>query len=290
MLSYENKKELRILITLANGKFGSSQNNQIILEGFRASIDIDKAGGMTMGSLRASIFGVTQADMNAITTLQWGPRSLIQNTIEVYAIDGAQQTLVFQGNIVNAWGNYQAMPDVFLQVQAQSAYFNQLNPAAPSSFKGNIDVATLMGQLAAAMGYVFENNGVSVQLSNPYLPNTLLEQARALAQAANVDLYIDNGILAICPAFGPRTGPVPEVSADTGLVGYPTFDGVGVNFQTLFNPGITFGGAIQVVSSIPRASGRWVVASISHRLESEKPGGVWFSTVRGNQTGLAVTH
>lgn len=38
-----------------------------------------------------------------------------------------------------------------------------------------------------------------------------------------------------------------------------------------------------------RASGEWVVACIDHHLESEKPGGAWFSTVRLNNIGLAIT-
>jgi len=243
-----------------------------------------------MGTLRAQIWGVSQAAMNAITTLQWGPRSLKFNTIEVHAIDGDQDTVVFQGNIVNAWGNYQSQPDVFLQIQAQAAYFNQLNPATPTSYKGSIDVAAIMNQLATSMGYVFENNGVSVQLSNPYLPNTALEQAKSLARQANIDLYIDNNILAITPSTAPRNKPIVEVGPDSGLSGYPTFDGVGVNFQMYFNPAVTFGGPIKLVTSIPRAAGTWVVASIGYKLESEKPGGAWFATVRGNQSGLAVTH
>ena len=69
--SFENKKELRFIITLGTGKFGSSSNNQIRLEGFRATVEIDKAGGMMMGTLRAQIYGVQQTDMNSITTLQW---------------------------------------------------------------------------------------------------------------------------------------------------------------------------------------------------------------------------
>ena len=102
MPSFSDKKQLRFVITLGTGKFGSSNNDQIILQGFRAIADIDKAGGMMMGTLRAKIYGVKQADMNSVTTLQWKPGSRIANTIEVYAIDGAAETLVFAGNIVNA--------------------------------------------------------------------------------------------------------------------------------------------------------------------------------------------
>jgi hypothetical protein len=288
--SFSNKKKLKFVITLGTGNFGSSSANQITLEGFRAVVDIDKAGGMMMGTLRAQIYGVAQSDMNSVTTLQWKPKAIIQNTVLVYAIDGAQETLIFTGNIVNAWGNYQSMPDVFLQIQAQAAYFNQLQPVPPSSFKGTVDVATLMSKLAASMGYTFENNGVSVQVSNPYLPNTGLEQAKSLAQAAGIDLYLDNNILAITPANAPRRSIIPEISAQSGLVGYPTFDGVGVNFQIYFNPAVVFGGSIKLVTPITQAAGQWIVTSIAHRLESEKPGGSWFSSVRGNASGLAITN
>jgi len=252
-------------------------------------VDIDKAGGMMMGTLRDQIFGISQGDINSITTLQWKPKSFIPNTVQVFAIDGAQETLIFTGNIINAWGNYQAMPDVFLMIQAQAAYFAQLKPVAPRSYKGTVDVATAMRQIASQMGYIFENNGVNVQLSNQYLPNTALEQAKALARAAGIDLYIDNGTLAITPANTARSTPVSLISAQTGMAGYPTFDGVGVNFQTLFNPSVVFGGSIQIVTDVLQAAGVWIVTSIAHRLESEKPDGAWFSTIRGNQSGLAIS-
>jgi hypothetical protein len=289
MPSFSSKKELRFVITLGTGKFGSSNNDQIILQGFRALVDIDKAGGMMMGTLRAKIYGVSQADMNSATTLQWKPGSLIPNTVEVYAIDGTAETLVFAGNIVNAWGDYQSMPDVYLHIQAQSAFFNQLKAVPPRSFKGQIDVASVMSQIARDLGYTFENNGVKTQLVDVYLPNTGMEQAKDLARMAGCDLYLDDKILAITPPNVPRKGVISFISKDSGLIGYPTYDGVGVNFQTLFDPSITFGGSIFLATDILQAAGEWIVTSVAHRLESEKPGGAWFSSVRGNANGLAVT-
>lgn len=288
MPSFDNKKQLRFVITLGTGKFGSSNNDTITLQGFRATADIDKAGGMMMGTLRAKIYGVKQQDMNSVTTLQWKPGSRIANTVEVFAIDGAAETLVFAGNIVNAWGDYQNMPDVFLHIQAQSAFFNTLKAVPPRSFKGRVDVATVMGQIARDLGYTFENNGVTTQLVDVYLPNTGMEQAKDLARAAGCDLYLDDKILAITPPNVPRKVIIPLISSASGLVGYPTFDGVGVNFQTIFNPAITFGGSVKLVTDVQQAAGEWVVTSVGHRLESEKPGGAWFSNVRGNANGLAV--
>lgn len=288
MNSFSNKKQLRFVVTLGTGKFGGSDNNQVTLEGFRAFVDIDKAGGMMMGTLKAKIYGVRQEDMNSITTLQWKPGTWIPNTIEVFAIDGPAETLIFAGNIVNAWGDYQNMPNVHLYIQAQAAFYSGLKAIPPRSFKGAIDVPTIMAQIAKDLGYTFENNGVTTQLTDVYLPNTGLEQAKDLARHAGCDLYLDDKILAITPPNAPRKSIIPLISATTGMIGYPTFDGVGVNFQILFNPGVTFGGVVKVETDIVQAAGEWIVTSVAHKLESETPGGAWFSTIRGNLNGLAV--
>jgi hypothetical protein len=289
MSSFSNKKQLRFVITLGVGNFGASKNNQIILQGFRASMTVDKAGGIPMGEMRAKIYGVSQSDMNSAVTLNWKPGSLIPNTVEVYAIDGAAETLVFAGNIVNAWGDYQNMPDVYLHIQARAGFFNALQAIPPRSYKGGVDVATVMAQIARSMGYVFENNGVTTQLVDLYLPNTGMEQAKDLVKAAGCDLYLDDKILAITPPNVPRKTIIPLILPLSGLIGYPTFDGVGVNFQTLFNPSIVFGGAVKIQTDIKQSAGQWIVNSISHNLESEKPGGAWFSQIRGNVNGFAIT-
>lgn len=286
--SLSNKKELRFVITLGNDTFGGSSNNQIALDGYRATVDIDKGGGMMFGTLRAQIYGVSQSDMNAALTLQYKALTVRPNTISVYAIDGAQETLVFTGNVVNAWGVYQGMPDVYLMIQAQSAFLNQLLPVAPTSFKGVTDTAIIMGQIARSMGYTFENNGVAVPLSNPYLSGTGIEQAKSVAQQAHIWWGIDNNVLWIAPPHGVRNATtIPQISKSSGLIGYPTFDGQGyITFQTLFNPAIKFLGHIELVTSIKQASSQWTVVGVAHRLESEKPGGPWFSTIRSNASGI----
>jgi hypothetical protein len=304
MSSFDNKKELLFVITLGMITLGSgtatftgtpqfldndgnSEGNQISLQGFRAVLNIDKGGGQMFGHLNAQIFGVSQSDMNLITTLQFQALTTTPNVIAVYAIDGDQQTLVFEGNIVNAWGDYQAMPDVSLHIQAQAAYLNMLIPVPPSSYKGAGDVATIMGQLAQQMGYTFENdNNVSLQLSNPYLSGTAIDQAKAVADAAGIWWGIDGQVLWITMPYTARPGQIPLISPQSGLKGYPTFDGQGfIIIETLFNPAIKFLGQLQLQSSIPRAAGQWTVVGIAHRLESEKPDGAWFSTIRLSADG-----
>jgi len=289
MASFDNKKQLRFIITLGTGVFGTGGFDTITLEGYRSTANIDKAGGMLMGTLSAKIYGLSQSDMNSATTLQWQLGTYLPNTIEVFAIDGKSEVLVFAGNIVNAWGDYSGMPDVFLNIKAQSAYFNQLKAVAPLSISGGIDVSVVMTRIAKDMGLSFENNNVSKIIYNVYVASTLTEQARELAQMCGFDLYIDDKTLAITNRYSPRAGVVPRVAPDTGLIGYPFFDGICVNFQCLFNPAITFGGLVQLNSDLPSCSGEWVVVSVGYELSGEMPSSQWVCNVRGNQNGLAIT-
>jgi hypothetical protein len=140
-----------------------------------------------------------------------------------------------------------------------------------------------MQQIASGMGYQFENNGVNIAVAKgSYWGNTLMEQARSLMQAYKFWMYLDStkpNTLAISPYGQARNTEVPLISPQTGLEGYPIFNSTGVNFETLFNPAIVFGGEIQMVSAIPKANGTWIVVSMSHQLSSQTPGGSWKTTI-----------
>ena len=290
--SFSNKKELRFVITLATGNFGTNTaTNQITLEGYRASINVDRGGALQMGTLHAKIWGLSQADMSSATTMQWTPQTFMKNQIQVFAIDGPQVSLVFSGVIVNAWGIYDAMPNVYLMIQAQVGYWSQIQPVTPVSIKAGTPIAPLFDQYAAAMGLAFQNEGVTGSTtSNLYLPGTNIEQLNSLALQTGVSRFIsgDNGTLYISPPNTPLQGEIVLVSSDTGLKGYPIFDGVGVNFRMLYNPAIQINRKIQLQTNVIRANGVWIVLNMAFDLDSELPNGNWYATVRGNKNGFAV--
>lgn len=286
-MSSFTKKRIRLTFTLATGNFGETGSNTLTLEGLRVISDIQHAGGAMMSTATLQIFGMSQSDMNQLTTLAWRALSVVRNTVKIEAGDDETGlSEIFAGQILNAWADYASSPDVYLRVEAQAAYFDQINPVAPASYTGSTDVATIMAGLAKLMGLTFENNGVNVKLMNPYLPNTALEQARAVAKAANIDLYIDGLILAITPKGVARAAGIPFINPESGLVGYPTFDKVGVAFRCLYNAAILFGGQVKLESSVTPANGTWRVYNVAHQLESERPGGAWFSYVKCTENGL----
>jgi hypothetical protein len=280
MSSFENKKELAFTISIGSEKFGQTENNVVRLTGFRATADIEKSGGMAMSTATIKIYGVNQSAMNQLTKRTWELNAISRKTVQIDAIDGTKKTTVFIGQITNAWGDYQAAPDVFLYIEAQAGFFDQLAPVPASSYPGKTDVATIVQQIAAQMGLAFENNGVTESLVDQYLGSTAVEKLRTVAAAVKIDFYIDDTVLAICPKGMPRNGQMPVISPQTGMKGYPTFDRMGVSFETLFNPAIVFGGKVKIESQIGPACGEWKAVSISHHLSSEMPDGPWFSQVK----------
>ena len=285
--SFQNKKQLRFVVTLAEGVF-SNKNNQVVLDGFRSIVEVQKAGGQMMSTSTVRIYGLAQELMNQLTTLAFKAMSYIKNTIDVIVLDGDQQTLIFRGQIINAWGDYSGTPDVCLYIETQTGYFQQVELGDPLVYKGTANVSDLMLALAKKLGVPLENNNVTAKIANPNYSGSTVDQIRNLAADTKTDFYLDDTVLAICPKglTRKRTARVPLITSQSGLIGYPTFDKVGITFNTLFNPSILFGSQIIMESDIPQANGLWQVCSMAHKLESEKPGGAWFTTVRCTGNGL----
>lgn len=278
---------INVKFILGKGAYGESGADTVELAGLRVSAKIIKAGGPSMGTAQVQVFGMTLSQMNQLSTLGMAITLDRKNTVVLTAGDelGGMAT-VFVGQITNAWGNFQAAPDVPFQVEAHVGSFEAVKASPPLSYKGSADVAVIMQGLATLMGLSFENNGVQVKLANPYFPGSLREQAKACAEAAGIGWIIDNEKLAIWPAGQPRNGAVPLISPATGMKGYPSYSSKGIVVQTLFNPSVGFGGAIEVQSQQTPACGRWIVFSLMHDLESKTPGGQWHSTIGAARPGL----
>jgi hypothetical protein len=275
-------------VTGMTGKFANGTNT-LTLTGYRVSFEMSVAGGLSQPSAQVLIYGMDISDMNALSSLgtQWF--SANQNMVTVLAGDQVHGfSQVFQGTINECFVDFTAMPQVAMNVTAQATGLAALVPVPPNSYSGVASVASIMSSFAQDLTFVqggnwsFENNGVTATLRNPYFPGTLLRQIYACAQAANINVLMHNNVLAIWPKNGIRGSPVPTVSVDSGLTGYPTYTNFGVDFTTLFNPNLVVGGNVIVQSSLKPACGTWTVYSLNHRLESITPDGDWFTDVSTN--------
>lgn len=273
------RRAINVTITLGTGQFGDTLGNTVTLTGLRVLASIAAAGGDAQGQLQLRIYGLPISMINQLTTI--GPIATqirSKNTVLVAAGDvGSALTTVFEGTIDTAYGDFQGAPDVALNINALSALAAAVKPVGANSWKGSVDVAVIMETLADTMGFVFENNGVTAQLSNPYFPGTALAQVKACAKAANIRYSTDLGTLAIWPKNGFREGDIPIISKETGMVGYPLFSSNGMSVHSIFIPNIKGGSKVTVQSTLSVANGTWIVGNVVHNLESERPGGAWFT-------------
>lgn len=281
-------RKLDLTFTLiGNATFAGTTANTVKLTGRRASATVTKSGGTSMGDLQLRVFGMTLSQMNQLSTLGKAPGQYSPNVVTVEAGDDSSgMATVFQGNITNAWTDFTGSPDVAFQVSAFSAAIASIESTSPSSYKGTADVATIMSDIATRCNFAFENNGVSVKLSNVYLPGSLRDQMISAAKQANIEFTVDNNVLAIWPKGGTRGSLIPLISANTGMVGYPTFNPIGVVIKTLFNPGITHKGKVKIQSIVKPACGEWEVNNLTHTLEAETIGGQWFSEIECTPVGF----
>lgn len=277
------RKQIELTIALGTGQFGDTGANTVTLSGLRIKADIQQFGGDAMPQVQLRVYGLPAQMINQLTAI--GPINssiMYKNSVLIAAGDaGSALTTIYSGTIWQAWGDFNQMPDTALNIAAVGGLAASLKPVGASSYPGSADVGTIMQQLATTAGFNFVNNGVSVQLSNPYFPGTALAQIRECAQAADINFTIDTGTLQIWPKGGARNSLPATISPATGMVGYPTFSSNGVMVTTIFNPSVVIGGMIQIQSSLPAATGQWIATQISHSLESETPDGQWFTHILG---------
>lgn len=277
------KKRLELTLTLGAGESGEKVGDSITLSGLRMSADIVDVVGNYQGALQLRAYGLSQSTMNRLTTIgPVAPAMRAKNAVSLRAGDENGMVSIYEGSIITAWGDYNSAPDVAFNVLAQAGAINALKPVPPTSaLTESVDVAELMESLSQAMGLQFENNGVALRIPTPYLERSALAQVQVLAGAAGIDYTIDRGVLAIWTKNGARSGEVPLISAQAGMVGYPSFSSDGMLLTTLFNPLIRVGGIVHVDSSLSMAHGKWQVRRVAHSLSSEMPGGPWFTTLVG---------
>lgn len=295
-------KNLRVTFTLTNSNavFPASPGqsaNQLQVQGLRMSAIIKGSGVPAFPELSLRIYGISQQDMNALAVVQvqGGKPEFNFNTVQVEADSGDGFTFIFSGQIFQAGPDYSGAPEVCLYVHAQSAGFDQLSPANPTSYPGVANVADIAANLASKMSMAFENDGVAGTLTNAYYSGTIASQLRKLCKDANIVQATENQNLLVISPFGvPRKNVQAWILTPTsGLNSYPEVLGNGyLNVRALFNPAYRMNGPITIKGSdvlidptLPKtlnslADGDWIIGPLTHTLESQKPGGAWFTDMK----------
>jgi hypothetical protein len=257
--------------------------------GVRASCQIEVLGSdQSSCTLNAAIYGLPLSLMNQLTVIQGVYGTVGDNTVTVQAGDEQEgMTTVYSGHIISAWMDGSAQPRVPFRVVGQPEAYHRVKPTDATSVAGTADVATMMQKLAGTMGLTFENNNVSVKVSNPYLFGAAFTQAGQLARMAGIRMLVEKGKLAIWnPGMGRTSLGTGVTFSRTNMeVGYPMFSAPNIIVKAVFDPNINYGGIIGVQSDITAACGQWEVNKCLLELDSFMPKGNWFATMTGVKAG-----
>lgn len=291
MASYTQKR-IEVRVTLAEGNFAASKNNAGNTKIIRLASDvtISKPGGKEKPGASIKIYNMPLADMEQLTLLAFRPLKSSKNVVAVYAGDENGLSLAFSGDITAAVPDFTGTPDPVFEISAVTGYEASITAVKPYTAGGEQDVPSVLEQLAKNMGFTFVNRGVTARLRNLCLMGGPMEQARALAEAARLDLIVDDGELVAAPRGTLRVDATeqntPVWSASSGLLGYPGFDNKGIVARGIYEPRLLIGGPLRIASMVPKASGLWRITSLTHHLQSGLPrGGAWESSVKAAYVG-----
>lgn len=279
---------MKATFVLGKGTFGKSGENQTTVGGLRMSARIRRAGGPGKCTCSLEVYGMKLDDMNKLSTLGMVATTQRRNTVTIEAGDEDGYTTVFQGVIMNAYPDFNGMPDVPFRVEGQTGLGDAIAPADPRSYPNGAAVSDILSSIANKLGAPFENNGVTTKLSEgSYYYGSLYNQALNVVQDAGISWNcLDDGTLAIWNPGESRGGKAPLISPESGLVGYPSFSSNGIALRTIYNPSIGFGKKIVVQSSLQAACGTWSVYDLNHSLDCLIPHGSWFSDLQAAPLGL----
>lgn len=277
-----NKKIIRTTITLIGDTF--AQGNPLVTESLRTICAINFGNGSVVPTAEVIIYGLNMPAMLKLMRIRWRDIRSMQNTIKIEAGEqGSELTTVYEGNITFGYVDMSNAPDVAFRITSSTSILDMYTAATPITFKGVTPVVQALGEIADAMGYELENNGVpdSLTMKDVTLTDTNLNKIRALCKRYQIDLYVEQKRISIAPQGGSRNIPIATLRPCSGLIGYPAPTMQGVDVRCLFSPAIRFGGVIRIADSImATCNGDWRVFGVTLNLESEVPGGNWFMDIR----------
>lgn len=279
--SFTNK-QLRVSFVLvgANQVFPGTGNNTLTLTGLRMSARIDQTPRL-LGPLDLKIWGMKQADMNALTVAFANPPVILDHQIILEANDGNGWTQVYRGTIREAQPIYRSQPDVYFQVVGLGGYFQKINAAPPTSYPETVDIGVVAGDIIDKMsGFTYVDGGADGVLDTPYFYGTLWDQLKQACDAAKADFYIQgqNILVVNRQTVRPDAVAIP-LNPQSGLVGSPEYSGAGLVVTAVYNPAFACATPLQLTTNVPAATGRWNPIQMRHSLDALVRGGQWFTNM-----------
>lgn len=223
-------------------------------------------GSSQTGTFR--IINLNEATRNAIQKdyFQFEPLRAIQFRAGYEQADGDFLPLCFNGTVLTAY-SYRRGTDYVTEIEAYDGGWNMANGNAVTlSQYAGVTAQQTLRQLASLLPYQIGNAIIGnfpvvnkrgeVLLGNIW--DLILEKSNGLA-------FIDNGQVKVLNYREVIEGMLPEISADTGLLGVPKRTRTTLEFEMIFEPRLLVGQIVKLVAANPLFNRAWKVLGFEHR-------------------------
>lgn len=173
--------------------------------------------------------------------------------------EGSQYGVIFEGDVIEP---IRDKPDnvtyrltinaLASDLQLNQAFANftvsrgQNSRSIVENLASKATIATPLGDISPKLSTAQLARGKSVfGLTRDYL--------RQIAQSNDMALYSHDGKIHLLHATDPPTGEIIDLSPDSGLIGQPTQQDLGVSFQCLLNPAIKINTLVHIDNSLIQA-------------------------------------
>lgn len=270
------QRDITVEFTLSDGRtFDNGKGNILNIPEAKCFATVTVYGGTAGTQITLYIWGLSPAHMADLSYRGvWRPAQSTTNKMRVLA-DGR---LIFEGDITDAYADYNQAPDIPLILTGQVSFNLRNQTAADFSAKGDVPVADIIRALASSAGLKFENQGVSRSLSNPHFSGNVIQQMLDAASAADINIDLgDAEKVTIWPKDKALDIPPLYISPDHGLTGYPVYTMTGLSATTIFCPDLFIGRRVHLESSLPNVTGDYQLTGVIHTITSRTVGGPWSS-------------
>jgi len=185
--------------------------------------------------------------------------------IQLEAGYGDTKPIIFKGNISQAWSVRQGTNQI-TTIECFDGGYALVNGQISTQFAKGTNVNAIMEAITKTLpkvdfGAIGDFEG-KISRGNTYSGNT----ADILQQLSGGSLFIDNERVYILNPDEIIAGSIDVISADTGLLGSPVREETQIVFDMLFEPRLTIGQGIQLISvTEPIFNGFYKVVSLKHR-------------------------
>lgn len=277
------KRRIRVVINLRSGKFEDG-TDKVIIDDLPMHVEIIRAGLPSFPEANVTIWGLKLNKMKALSMVGSYALQYYKNDIRIYAGEGDPETLplVFKG--VQWFGAMVPEGDgnVRFEMKSFTGYFETGVPKSPTTVQGTVPAADLIRQFANDAGFNFVNQGVTASVKDSIINGDNIHKMQTVANAVGANLILEDQTITLLPKNVGLDTSEAIISAETGMMGYPTLTSTGLQVTSIFRPDIRFNQYVTVKSviPIPTSSEKHRVLKLTHSLDANtNDGGLWQTTI-----------